>query len=295
MIAPGHIPTTMSADKPPGKPVILNACLSHCMCLMTINSKDAVLDAIIAAYDFLTIKEASELIHKYSEPDKQFRYKNPNNSPSERAKAVHVFKGLFTCLQKLDAENKLPVIACPSEQLHLFLRRYESGNVHLTCDVKIQQIQILCDQKIDSAIKSLGLQMDEIKKSFNNYNTVISSVPHLVSSGAVTPQRSRAGSVRYPHSPTAEVDGSVYDDAVDASFTYPRSYQRKLSKMQKRAVCKKGLHSTHQYTVAQEHSSTALAIHRSTAAQHSKLGGAQHSECGGAQHLSTVLNKVFLH
>ena len=100
----------MGENKP-----ILNACLSYIKFCMISKDKTYVQEATCAKFQLSTIKEAYELLFNHANPEKAFSYRGPNQS-TIREKSVHAFNEIYKTLQKLDSDQKSPVIAWPSEE-----------------------------------------------------------------------------------------------------------------------------------------------------------------------------------
>ena len=87
---------------------------------MISKDKTYVQEATCAKFQLSTIKEAYELLFNHANPEKAFSYRGPNQS-TIREKSVHAFNEIYRILQKLDSDQKSPIIACPSEELRSVL------------------------------------------------------------------------------------------------------------------------------------------------------------------------------
>ena len=74
---------------------------------------------ICSKFHLATIKQAREVICKFRNPDAK-GYNGPHGKKSVREKQVHAFEEIYSKLCFLDSsEATSPVIACPSNELHL--------------------------------------------------------------------------------------------------------------------------------------------------------------------------------
>lgn len=202
-------------------PILFNPILAYIKSMMSNFDADHIERIIISSFDVAAIKSAREMLFHHSDPDKPYTYRGPNanpNQPTERAKAVHAFKGLFSQLQELDRNDKLPILACLSDDLHFLLRGKATSCNHSYCDEKFTHMQA---------------QLDEIKRTFHTYTSIVSR-PDPIPSAISTPMRERLGSAKRKISPEEVLDASPppnseHEDDSEG-FTYQRGYRKKLAK-----------------------------------------------------------------
>jgi hypothetical protein len=227
------------------KITILDACLSYIKYSMTNRDKLYVQDATCARFDLPTIKRSHEIIVKYCEPNQPYKYKGPNKS-TPREKAIAAFDQIYTKLRGLDASGCTPIIACPSDELHVIL----SMNGH--CDHKALEQRF---QKIESDVSQINVMekgLNDLKATVLALMTnpisapVVSCIPpiikdRLINTDSQSPTRSRlssASSVKRLRS-----DGDDSSDNSDIEFIIPKNHIKQANRREKRQKLANGTKS----------------------------------------------------
>lgn len=164
-------PPADTSSESPTQPVIttystlpvLDACLSFIVHLMKNKDKRYIADATVKSFDLTFIKSARELVFKYAHPGDKYSYRGLNQSKPLRERALHAFESLFTKLCELDAYDKMPVVACPSDQLHL-----------------LPSVDNIIDtQRIDDRFDSIENNLDWLKSQMESLKFLqsVSSIP----------------------------------------------------------------------------------------------------------------------
>ena len=219
----------MSINHPLGddnyKVPILNACLSYTTYLMINKDRNSVQEAVCGKFNVQTIKSAYEVLFGVTNPGENFSYRGPNKA-TMREKAAHAFNEIFKSLQKLDAQNKMPTIACPSEELHTLL----PGNGQF--DIQAFDTRLRSMENEITRLKTLEKTVSDMKATLPNNN---SSFPAIPQNNRQPRERSRLMSIRSnssrPSHPSpkrtrveSDSDGSTDDDNP---FQIPKYNKRK--------------------------------------------------------------------
>ena len=136
--------------------IILNVVLTFIHSLMMRKDKTFIQEATVSGFSLTDIKKAREIIFTHSDPVKKYSYAGPHTS-TEAQRAVHAFDGVFKKLTDLDATKKLPILACPSDVLHLLPEKI--GEVHGPCQIKFENLES---------------QMTELKQTFHTFTKIMS-------------------------------------------------------------------------------------------------------------------------
>ena len=65
------------------------------------------------------MKQARKLLFEYAHPTDTPKYRGINVRKPPCEKVLHCFDPIWEKLVDLDAQDKMPVVACPSDQLHV--------------------------------------------------------------------------------------------------------------------------------------------------------------------------------
>ena len=102
-----------------GSAIILDACLSYIVHLRKNHPKSYIAEATARSFDPDSVKLARKLIFEYAIPVDTPKYRGLNAAKHPRDKILHCFEPIWEKLVELDAEGKMPVVACPSDKLHV--------------------------------------------------------------------------------------------------------------------------------------------------------------------------------
>jgi hypothetical protein len=207
------------------QPVILNAVLSYILSLMPSMNKLFIQEATVSGFDLVAIKKAREVIFRHCDP-KAKAYNGPQKS-SEKEKSNHAFECLFNKMKDLDSTSKMPIIACPAEDLHMLPQR--SAGVHVQCNLQFE--------RIDGELRDL-------KAAFHRYTDIITSkqVPPLSSlvedsappaSGIPAQVRERLNTASSSKRRKLTDDGDEFvscEEFEDDAFEFPGHQRRKMAR-----------------------------------------------------------------
>ena len=238
----------MSINHPPGEDnaniPILNACLSYITHLMINKDRNSVQEAVCGKFNVQTIKSAYEALYCVTNPGENFSYRGPNKA-SMREKASHAFNEIYKSLQKLDSQNKMPTIACPSEELHTLL----PGNGQF--EFQAFEMRLRSMENEMSRLKTLEKTVSELKSAHavQNKNP---SFPALLPNNHQSRERSRLHSIKSsssrvshpsPKRTRVESDTSAVSSDDEAPFQIPKYNKRKALQREKQVNSSNGVTS----------------------------------------------------
>ena len=102
-------------------------------------SKSHIQESICAKFNFVTIRSAYEALYRHTYPDKNFPYRGPNKA-SMREKSIHALNEIYKLLQSLASQDKMPNIACPSEELSVLLPCNGQADL-LAFSIRLQSVE----------------------------------------------------------------------------------------------------------------------------------------------------------
>ena len=206
---------------------IMNACLSFIKHLMTYGDKSYIQDAVCSRFSLNRIMDAREMLFKHSTPEDKYAYRGPNKVTNVRDRCIHAFEGVYTKFVEIDSLGKMPIIACPSEDLGLLLS--------LNNDTVV----------VDDRFRSIETEIREMKRTFHAFTATVNSnnpyppinaapsiptVPRVrVLSESSKRRRTEEGEVR---------EVSVSESAVEADATVEDS-QFELSREQRKRLSRR--------------------------------------------------------
>ena len=240
----------MSIDDPDGdvKIPILNACLSYIKFLMMNKDKSHIQESVCAKFNFGVIKSAYEALYRHTYPDKNFPYRGPNKA-SMREKSIHALNEIYKLLQSLDSQDKMPNIACPSDELSVLLPCNGQADL-LAFSIRLQTVESEITR-----LKNVEKTVLELKSSVPNLPK--KNIPGLVKSNNVPSVRERSrllslqsntSRASHPSPKRARSDSesesiiSVSDDEI-SSFQVPKYNAKKALQREKKQKVSSDLNS----------------------------------------------------
>jgi hypothetical protein len=201
------------------KTPILNACLALTKHLMSCRPKSHIQGVICSRFNLDALKEARKIICTYNNTE-PYAYRGPNKVPNIRDKSIHAFDGIFDKLMELDANDIMPTIACPSEDMGLLLSLHNDPI------------------KVDDRFRSLE---EDIRGLRHTLQTVMRSVssnpdhPTLQQASAIQPNmraRLNSESSKRRRTEEGEVAGSESDSELqmEGEFTLPPAQLKRLNR-----------------------------------------------------------------
>ena len=197
---------------------------------MSTRDKLYTFDVVSARFDLNTIKCSLQKLIKYCEPESTYVYRGPHSSKTAREKSVHALEQIFASLIKLDADNKSPNIACPSDQLQIILS--QNG----TCDHKHYEDRL---QSFESELSNVKASTNDLRNtvlamlvSSKSHTTTaeVTTIPSSVLQSDYPPlSRPRSSSVKRK-SNDSEVEASVPDNM----FQFPKEHIKQNARRDKK-------------------------------------------------------------
>ena len=203
---------------------ILDACLTYIVSLMKTRDKRFVADATVRSFDFSHIKAAREILFRYADPKEKYAFRGLGQQKPTHERSHHALDSLFNKLCELDKEGKLPIVACPSHQLHLL------PSMDSAIDPRRIEDRF---QNVESNVEWLKAQLDSLK-----FMQSISGIPpktrgRLDSTASNSAKRLRSeeneGDDDDDYHSVAESSSSVMD-VEERPFIQPKYNVRKAAK-----------------------------------------------------------------
>ena len=208
---------------------ITNSVLAFIQCHMPSRDKQFIKGKTCSIFSLNQLREARERLFKYHDPNIKYKYNGPH-SKNERDKILDAFEGIYNKLTKLDAEKKMPTFTVSSTDLLILLNangadKITEGHKHSDCDRKFEYVE---------------KQLEEIKKTFHSFVTVVtsnsSSIPQAKSIPPVIRQRLLSTSSKRSASEMSEdeddnisITPSVEVNPTDG-FQIPKRQQQKVKR-----------------------------------------------------------------
>lgn len=197
---------------------ILNPCLALMKHLMSCRDKTHIQNVICSRFSLDALKVAREIIYAYSEPNERYVYRGPNKVVNVRDKSIHAFEGIFSKLSDLDAKGKIPIIACPSEDMGMLLSLHNDPVA------------------VDDRFRALEKEVRDMKKLVHEFTASCrdsNEYPPLPTASGIQPAtRSRllSESNKRRRTEDGEMPGSdsESESQMDGEFSLPRQQQKKL-------------------------------------------------------------------
>ena len=199
---------------------LLNPCLALMKHLMSCRDKEHIQNVICSRFSLDALKEAREILYTYSDPEERYVYRGPNKVVNVRDRCSHAFDGIFSKLGELDGKDKMPKIACPSEDMGLLLSLHSDPIA------------------VDDRFRALEKQTKDLQQRFQELASTIvnndNEFPRLqVPSGIQPSTRTRLASENGKRRRTEEGETPGSDTEYDSSmedFTLPHGQLKKLAR-----------------------------------------------------------------
>lgn len=194
---------------------ILNSCLALTKHLMAAKDKSYIQDAVVSRFSLEVVMVARETLHTHCSPKEKYAYRGPNKVVNVRDRSIHAFDGIYSKCVELDALNRMPVIACPSEDLGILL---SFNNDPIVVDARFRQIEN---------------EISELKRTFHQYTDVVRSNNPLptVDQASSIPPATRRRLVSESNKRRRTDNGVEYlSESEDDEFKLPRDQVKKLER-----------------------------------------------------------------
>ena len=142
---------------------ILNSCLCLIKHLMVNKDKSYIQDAICSRFTLDVIKSSFKTLYCHVYPDDVSNYRGPHKG-SNRDKQVHAFGEIYKLFQQLDAQNKVPVVACPSDELNLLLSASGTQDFYYENRLRNVESQLSRLQSIEKSMSDLKSEMQQLSR-----------------------------------------------------------------------------------------------------------------------------------
>ena len=146
---------------------IMNTCLSVIQCYRPSKDKHFIRDKVCSMFTIEELKTARELLFTTCDPHEKYSYNGPQKSKSTEKERLHdAFGGIYGKMVKLDAEDLMPKLTVPCEDL-LVLLALKDDNNHSACDRKFKEVNDKF-QKVTEEIK-------EMSATFHSFVSIVTS------------------------------------------------------------------------------------------------------------------------
>jgi hypothetical protein len=98
--------------------IIINSLLSHIRCLLLSRDEHHILDIVSAQYELPVVLAARKILFVWHEPELQYGYRGPHTAKLEKQKVIEASRGIIEKMKSLDSKGEMPMILCPSDELH---------------------------------------------------------------------------------------------------------------------------------------------------------------------------------
>ena len=225
---PNYAVWTLS-DPKQGAPVkgneasILNPCLALMKHLMSSRDKTHIQNVICSRFSLDAMMEAHRIIFTYSEPEERYVYRGPNKVVNIRDRCTHAFERIFTKLSELDAQDKMPIISCPSEDFGLLLSLHNDPVA------------------VDDRFRELEAQVKNLKEAFKEIAPIIGPLinkekayPDLHQASGIRPTtrlRLRSESKKRRLDEDGESQGADSEtESNEEPFALPHAQQKRIDR-----------------------------------------------------------------
>ena len=147
----------------PNNMPILNSCLCLIKYLMVNKDKAHIQDAICSRFTLDAIKSSFKTLYCHVNPGDVSNYRGPNKG-SNRDKQVHAFGEIYKLFQQLDAQNKSPVVACPSDELNLLLPSSGMQDFYYENRLRNVESQLSRLQSIEKSVSDLKSEITQLSR-----------------------------------------------------------------------------------------------------------------------------------
>lgn len=200
---------------------------------MAAKNKTYIQDAVVSRFTLDALMVAREILHTHCSPKEKYAYRGPNRVVNVRDRSIHAFDGIYTKCVELDALKKMPVIACPSDDLGMLLSFNNDPVI------------------VDSRFSKIESEIAELKRTFHRYTEVITSsnpFPTIEQAALIQPtippsippstrrrlvsqsnkrMRTDEGVPNVEHS---ESEDSMNETEDESAFQLPRDQAKKLAR-----------------------------------------------------------------
>ena len=192
--------------------------------LRSSRDKEYIYNVICSRFSLELLKEAREIIYTHnnlSEKEK-YAYRGPYGKPNPRDHIAHAFDGICAKMDELDSNGKMPIIACPSEDMALLLSLHTEP---IAVDDRFK--------KLEKEVRDMKSLIADIASSGKTSERLEDS-SRPAASGIHPGTRSRLLSESHKRRRTedGEVAGSDSEtESVEGDgFSIPRAHQKKLER-----------------------------------------------------------------
>ena len=180
-------------------------------------------EAVVAGFNIKSIKAAREALFTNCEPDERYVYRGPKLS-TKLEKANHAFETLFIKMKSLDATGKMPILACPAEDIKWLPQSRKDE--HEVCSEQIL--------KMDTEIQ-------ELKSTFHKFACDIAArvpfveenLPSTTHHASAVPDRFRERAESTSSSKKRRLSTESYIEenlGGERNFEFPKLQRRKLAR-----------------------------------------------------------------
>ncbi len=210
------------------KSIIINSLLSHVRCLLLSRDEHYILNTVSAKYELPVVLAARKILFEWHEPEKRYGYNGPHNARIEKQKVLEATKGIIEKMKGLDCRGEMPMILCPSDELHKIVPMLDDDpmSARLTkIEHDITELKTMA-AFVPHPITSLPHHMTENRNAYRNPKRVrMMEEPSNVSDNVST----------IPAVITGDSDAESVSSQVSESFIIPR-YNRKIMNRNARAA-----------------------------------------------------------
>jgi hypothetical protein len=189
---------------------------------------------VSAKYELPVVLAARKILFVWHNPKEQYRYNGPHYAKLEKQKVLEATKGIIEKMKGLDCKGEMPMILCPSDELH-----------------KI--VPMLTNDPIGDRLTQIEHDITELKTKAAYVPRPITSLPHHMTENRNmyrNPKRVRMEETNNANdnwtsmtTSTVTIDGDSDAESVSSqvsgSFIVPR-YNRRIMNRNTRAAAAQG-------------------------------------------------------